>query len=428
MRDYYQIIRRIVKRNPLLNKVYSTAKQSVINNVINTHIGEITPFSPRMSRLTGKRLNLLVPSINLEHVFGGISTAIKFFEELVENIEGCKMRIILTDAGPTNYDEEKFKDFIICQCDADPNHTKLIVPFNDRYNKTIPVSKDDIFLATSWWTAYAAQRVAGWQAEHYNQDPKKLIYFIQDFEPGFYSWSSQYALAESTYRYNGPQIGVFNSSLLKDFFHNHKFDFSEAYYFEPKLNDHLKKHFLEFSKRGFEKKKRILIYGRPSVPRNAFTLIVEALRLWVWKCPTASEWELVSAGEAHPEIPLGNGVNLLSKGKMTLDEYATTLRESAIGISMMISPHPSYPPLEMAHFGAMVLTNHYENKNLSNYHPNIISLEVYSPDKICDQLCKLCLDFDVNYNFLNNEKSKMPSYFDDSRQFEFIDSIINSIF
>ena len=37
---------------------------------------------------------------------------------------------------------------------------------------------------------------------------------------------------------------------------------------------------------------------------------------------------------------------------------------SAIGISLMVSPHPSYPPLEMAHLGMLVLTNGFGAKDL----------------------------------------------------------------
>lgn len=41
-----------------------------------------------------------------------------------------------------------------------------------------------------------------------------------------------------------------------------------------------------------------------------------------------------------------------------LDTYA--------GISLMSSPHPSYPPLEMSVFGIKVITNNYSNKDLSS--------------------------------------------------------------
>lgn len=111
----------------------------------------------------------------------------------------------------------RFKDYTLATSLEDTEVRSQIVPFNDRYNKTIPVGRQDVFIATSWWTAYFAQRIVQWQAEVYNQKASKIIYFIQDFEPGFYSWSSQYSLALSTYSYKGDQIAIFNSSLLKSF-------------------------------------------------------------------------------------------------------------------------------------------------------------------------------------------------------------------
>lgn len=149
-------------------------------------------------------------------------------------------RIITTDAAPNSEDLLKFSGYTHVSSENDVDGNSQIVSFNDRYNKTIPVGKEDIFIATSWWTAYFAQRIVKWQAEFYNQKPKRIIYFIQDFEPGFYSWSSQYSLALSTYLYKGEQIAVFNSSLLKNFFNNHGYKFTEEYYFEPKLNSSLK--------------------------------------------------------------------------------------------------------------------------------------------------------------------------------------------
>lgn len=86
-----------------------------------------------------------------------------------------------------------------------------------------------------------------------------------------------------------------------------------------------------------EKKKKILIYGRPSVARNAFALIVESLRIWVWTQPNADQWEVISAGEHHSDVEIGNGVVIKSKGKMSLEDYANELKESALGVSLMIS-------------------------------------------------------------------------------------------
>ena len=52
---------------------------------IDTHIAEINPYIFRPSANKNKRINILLTSINPEHVFGGISTALKFFERLAES-------------------------------------------------------------------------------------------------------------------------------------------------------------------------------------------------------------------------------------------------------------------------------------------------------------------------------------------------------
>ena len=49
---------------------------------LDTNVAEINPYTFRKTEFPRKRINLLVPSVNPEHVFGGISTALKFFEEL----------------------------------------------------------------------------------------------------------------------------------------------------------------------------------------------------------------------------------------------------------------------------------------------------------------------------------------------------------
>ena len=53
-------------------------------------------------------------------------------------------------------------------------------------------------------------------------------------------------------------------------------------------------------------------------------------------------------------------------GKLDLDAYGSLLRESAVGLSLMVSPHPSYPPLDMAHLGLRVVTNGFGPKDLSS--------------------------------------------------------------
>jgi hypothetical protein len=48
-----------------------------------------------------------------------------------------------------------------------------------------------------------------------------------------------------------------------------------------------------------------------------------------------------------------------------------------VGLSLMYTPHPSYPPLDLAASGAVVVTNKFANKtDLSQYSSNIICAEL----------------------------------------------------
>ena len=79
----------------------------------------------------------------------------------------------------------------------------------------------------------------------------------------------------------------------------------------------------------------------------------------------------------------------MSLGKLSLDDYAAALSESAIGVSLMLSPHPSYPPLEMAQFGVRVVTNGFANKDLGAEAQGIVSLRAPTPEAIGQTLSKL---------------------------------------
>jgi hypothetical protein len=193
--------------------------------------------------------------------------------------------------------------------------------------------------------------------------------------------------------------------------------------FEPRLNQNLKAYLDLHRPDPATKKHQILIYGRPSVSRNAFELIIEALKKWVWVQEDISKWQILSAGELHPAVDLGNGKVVRSVGKMSLEEYAGVLSDSMIGISLMISPHPSYPPLEMAAFGMGVITNTYANKDLSSWHENIVSLRSNSPEVISQQLCEMCSSLSVNPQRFTEGKLLNGQYLSTDNQFKFISEI-----
>lgn len=404
-------IREALRKISFLRTIYHKLfypKGYCENYYYNPEIPEVTPYHPRKYDSVGMnnevRLNLLIPTIDRRHVFGGISTAMNFYKGLAQEMQ-ISQRIIITDEMNPDTSLEGYEEYSLVKPGDESSERYQLLPYNQRYNVTFPVSKGDIFVATAWWTAYCIFPVLKWQSETYNIPLNKLIYFVQDFEPGFYQWSSRFAYAESTYRSDYPVISVFNTKLLMNYFEEHHYEFFRKYYFEPSLNNKLYQYLQNNNQ--LRKKKQIFIYGRPSVARNAFELIVEALKRWAELQPDAHEWIVYSAGEKHLNIDLPGGTRIVSLGKLTLGEYAKTLAETYAGISIMISPHPSYPPLEMSTFGVKTITNCFENKDLASFNEQIISLKSYAPDDIAQKLLEICSSYDLDHLFVFDKEKNM---------------------
>lgn len=410
-----------IKKNSLTQGLYRRFNFYAFSRSLN----HITPLAVRKSRHDFRRLNLVIPSINRGHTFGGISTALQLYRGLVRELgESVRRRIIVTDYAPGSGDLADFDGYRVVGWDDDSDAAAQILSANFRAGLTMPVTAGDVYLTTQWITAYLAQRAAQAQAALFGVAPNRTGYLIQDFEPGFYPYSTDHVLCESTYRSSVPQVAVFNSSFLHDYFKGQGYSFDREYLFEPRLNSRLKEQ-LALVQRPV-KKRQILVYGRPSTPRNAFPLLLAGLKLWAG--PQWREWQVISAGEQHPDVPLGHGMVLRSVGKLSLEQYAALLHESAVGASLMISPHPSYPPLEMAHFGALTVSNRFAFKDLAAWHDNIVSIDQCTPEAIAEALAGQCSRFlrDPETGFRG--RSRAPGYLENSPPFDFLSQLAQDLF
>ena len=373
----------------LLKKVYRKLRSVA---TFDATIPEITPMNSRFQKELGDepRLNIIVPTLNPAHVFGGITTAIHFYESLADQL-GIKRRMIVTDEETAPEYLGKYKGYSMADCSDNAVFDRQVVPFSNRNGKSIPVGKNDIFVCTGWWTAYNAKEIVNCIKENAGE-AKPIVYLVQDYEPYFYPWSSRSALAESTYHMDVPTIAVFNSSELRDYFKLHNYSFYKEYSFDPVLNAFLKKELLNSPP--VKKEKKIIVYGRPSVVRNCFEIVVDSLRRWGKLVNDASEWQLISAGEKHQDLRITDTCVLRSCGKLTIEEYAKMMGSCYAGISLMVSPHPSYPPLEMSTFGVNTITNTYENKYMASFNGNMISLSDMTPENIAKKLAEITNSFD----------------------------------
>jgi WsaF, C-terminal domain/WsaF, N-terminal domain len=341
--------------------------------------------SPR----TEYRLNLIVPTVEGAGTFGGIRTALDLFEAIAADADQRRI-ISIGRAGPGG--GSAIPDYHRVEPGDDTPAARQYVALTKPFDR-LAVRSADVFVSTFWTTAELTARIRRWQAQSYGSAPALAGYVIQDFEPGFYPYSAAWMLARSTYADRAGTVAIFNTSLLRDHIHGEGFGFDHEFVFEPRLLPELR---AARARPEIARKRRILVYGRPGTPRNAFPAIVDGLRAWRATDPEAGGWEVLSVGREHPEIALGDGTSLRSIGKLELHAYADLLRESAIGVSLMVSPHPSYPPLEMAHLGMLVLTNRFGAKDLSTWHPNIKAVGDISAESLAAAMSTLSRRFDAD--------------------------------
>lgn len=328
------------------------------------------------------RLNIVIIGIGRGSTFGGTETALRFFKAMQPYFS--RARILALQESEGGFEPAEWPGWSL---ESQAPLADKTIAFLAQSGSRPQVEAGDCFIATHWLTAIYVRSLLSLR-DGLHQSVSKFIYFIQDFEPGFYTWSGRYLVSTSTYAAPKTALAIFNTNLLKDFFRAQGYVFDTAFAFEPQLNPALAAQRGRLS--GHVKKRQLIVYGRPSTPRNAFDLVVETLITWARTFDAAREWEVFSLGEPHRDIKLAEGVTLVSKGKMSLDGYAAQLLDAAVGLSLMVSPHPSYPPMEMAEFGVQVVTNNFANKTLSDRSGNIVSLADTSPEALAAALARLC--------------------------------------
>ncbi len=144
------------------------------------------------------------------------------------------------------------------------------------------VKDSDALIATQWATVYPARAI---------QNTRKKFYFVQDFEPWFYPMSSEYKLAENTYKFGfcGICAGPWLAKTVKEKYGMPADYFDLAY--EPEIYKPMEQKgqiSVEGTDEAYASKKmvvlpdikipRIVCYARPVTPRRCFELTVQGLR------------------------------------------------------------------------------------------------------------------------------------------------------
>jgi len=359
----------------------------------------ITPIHPALPK-AGRpaRTTLFIPSLQKSSFFGGTATAL-IYAALTANESDTPLLIVET-LKKGHVKGKELKDFyqkndIILKHDIELSD---LSPRKFNHYGYIDLHPDDTLICSAWWDAYLIERL-----------PliKKFIYLIQDYEPIFYNNSDMYTLAESTYK-SDRFVPVCNTKLMADFMSAKGYDYisKQTLFFEPAVNLWE----LGASKAAQNKqKRRLFVYGRPSVERNLFYTALKVLdEVFTEQDLDPSEWECFMAGQdGISNVLLESGKEVTNLGKLSIEEYYEFAKTVDVAISLMMAPHPSYPPLELSSLGAAVVTTKYETKqDLSKYNDNLILVEASVP-AVKEGLLKAC-DLSLETRIENAKKTNLP--------------------
>lgn len=337
-------------------------------------------FSGRSFEIAGRPrgVNVLLSWLDAANFFGGYMAMFNVARRISE--AGYPVRVLLTDQREIQEEDlqrirthdASLQDFL--------SKVECVPCFSSA--QPVPIARDDIFLATSWWTAHIAREAVS------RTDFSKFIYLTQDYEAIFYENGAYRVLADQSYRFD--YFPIVSTDILRRFF------IEEGIMAKERAGVSFNNPVLRFSLtedlvRGRGRKKRLLFYARPQphAARNLYYLGCLALdRARDLGCFPGDEWEVIGIGADIREQQLPSGLKVRHIGRFDLQKYRELLPQHDLGLALMHSPHPSLLPVEMAAAGLVVVTNTYGIKDqqyFSSVSPNITSVSP-EPESLAEAL------------------------------------------
>ncbi|MEA2717234.1 MAG: O-antigen biosynthesis protein [Actinomycetota bacterium] len=287
------------------------------------HAANAEPFPVRT-------VNWFLPDID-SPFYGGINTALRIADKLARD-HGVENRFVVIGNGPEGF----FRSALAA---AFPALASSPIVFTDgSYTSVESAPPADVSIATLWTTAYAVARFSG---------TRRKFYLVQDFEPMFYPAGTLYALAEQSYGLGLYALGNTANmlGLYRDTYGGKGMSFTPAV--DPSV---------------FHARTRpapspgapvtVFVYARPGHWRNCWELASPALE--EVKARVGDRVRILTAGSWAVPEPEG----LPPMRHLGLLDYRATgelYRHCDVGLSLTVSKHPSYLPLELMACGAAVV-------------------------------------------------------------------------
>ncbi len=351
------------------------AKAPAHNHPQTAHIQRmVRPLDLAVTEQAPERVNLLIPTFDLKHLFGGYIAKFNLARKLAE--AGFRTRIVTVD--PTPPLPRSWRDQVEAYQGLEGAFENIEIFFARDTGEALEINPRDRFVATTWWTAHLANDALA-RTEH-----DHFLYLIQEYEPLTFVTGSWSAMADATYDF--PHRALFSTELLREFFRDRGYgvyaEGSEAgdagsVSFQNAITPVTAPPAAELSAR---KARRLLFYARPEAhaARNMFEIGLMSLQQAVEQEVFGPEWSFHGIGtvEGGDRLRLTEDVALEILPRTGQADYGDLLAGHDLGLSLMLTPHPSLPPIEMASAGMLTVTNTCENKTaekLTAISPNLVT-------------------------------------------------------
>jgi len=342
----------------------------------------IAPLKLRIGPDAPTSINILIPTIDLKHFFGGYISVFNLARRLAER-DKRHVRILTVDPQASlpfdwRSQVESFQGLQNIFTSIE------VLDASDR-SKDLQVSSRDVFVATSCWTAYIAHEASKALGK------SNFVFMPQEYEPYFFPMGTYAAINIKAYSF--PHHAIFSTELLREYFRQHEIGVfalgqdegnARSLSFQNAVTDVGAITVDALSRR---KSRRLLFYARPEAhaQRNLYELGMVALAKAIEADCFDDSWEFFGIGSVGKAttitLPKGRAIRLIPRQDQKT--HRELLRAHDVGLGLMYTPHPSLVPIEMASAGMLVVTNTFENKTaqaFSEISTNIIAVEATTDD------------------------------------------------
>ena len=315
------------------------------------------------------RVTLLTDSLAPGSLFGGVGTALLFVTLLAQRT-GAELRIVTETQPP---DVEAAARLLRLHGVAPP--MEMQVDFAERHRperRDIEVRDADLFVSTAWWNTWNLLHAVA---------PRQVIHLLQDDERMFYPHGDLHLLSNEVLATPGLRFAV-NTRLLHEHLTTNGLGHvaRDGAWFEPAFPRdcyHWQERGQERGQERADAPRRFVFYARPNHPRSLYRRGLEVVSAAIERrILDPAQWRFTFVGRDLPEIELPRGVRPQRLENLAWADYAALVRQCDLGLCLMYTPHPSYPPLDLAASGAVAVTNRFGNKqSLAAYSDNILCVD-----------------------------------------------------